>query len=143
MILTITNNQLLIESPWIDAFVASTGSFLIEYTHNCGEVITISPTLEDINDDDQFVLSIEDGVYLVTLINDTTSTLLKQTRCVSYITDETRCKMITKVEEQCDSKLVEKYIALQLVNDCTECDCTKACKIFESFIKDLNNECNC
>jgi len=144
MTITLVNNQMLIEDVWIDGFVNSTTDISVEYSHNCGESVILSPTLSDVNVDNQLVIDISEGAYYVTLLNITDpQTIGKQELCVVYITEETKCKIEDKVAEECDTQLISYYVALSLVNNC-ECKCDKACKIYEKLTNLINDhECNC
>jgi len=144
MTLTITDGVLLISDTWINEYILGGDSVDIQYTHNCGDTTTVSPATDDFNGSNQYELPVSTGIYYIKIIKAPDSDT-PQTKggCLSNLTETIRCKVVEKAEEGCD-KVVTYYIALQLVNNCTEeCDCEKACKIYEELNKILNNECNC
>lgn len=140
-----TNDQMLISDSWIDAFVDGTDEITISYKHNCGDLVTLNPSLSDINADNQYVLDIMEGVYYVTLTNTTDQNNIQtQNLCVVYLTEDTKCKVTEVIAEDYDLKIASYYTALNLVNSCTECKCDKACTIYDEFIKLIDNgNCNC
>ncbi len=141
MTITISNGLILIEDQWILDFLASTASIEILYKNNCGETVIVSPTISDFNDSNQYEITANEGIYFIQLNNLTTSE--DQTSCVSYITEATKCKIVDLVSQDCDEELVSYYIALTLVNQCENCTCDNACKIYDEMKKLLENDCNC
>ena len=143
MTATITNNILYLEDQWILDLVASTADLTISTTYNCGETVTVSLTAGDIVDD-QYSINVEEGPYYIVLTNITDpNNIQTKTLCAVNLTEETQCKVADKIEEKCNENLASYYVALQLVNNCSECTCEKACSIYEEILNILNNGCNC
>ena len=145
MTLTITNGQILIADPWIDALVAGTDTVTITYTYNCASTsTTVTPTAADINASNQYPLDVSEGPYYITLTNTTdANNLQSQSLCAVYLSDTTKATVQEKIQENCDIKLASYYTALTLTNSC-ECQCEKVCKIYSVFSTLISdNECNC
>jgi hypothetical protein len=148
MTITLTNNNLAITDAWITEFTDDpTIELSLQITHNCGTINEEDITLLMVDEDDTINIELLDGVYFISLINKTDpEALLTKSICLFSLSEATRCILFDKynnVDDKCFTELIELYTALNLINDCPECQCQKACTIYNEFINKLNNECCC
>lgn len=162
--MTITVNadctSIELESTLIDEFVGDyTLDFTITLTDCDSNTYSYTVLEEDVTEGDPNVLTITpeliisddatefpDGVFTVTLTLDDSGTLSTDVRCM-LVDCDLECQVFDYQAENLTSKIFMYYQALQLGENCDNCNCSGMCALYNKILDILGetteNDCGC
>lgn len=163
--MTITVNSdctsITIESTLVDAFVADpTLDFTITLTDCESTSYDYTITADEITEGDTNILTITpdliisasatefpDGVFTVTLATDDDGTVATDVQCM-LVDCDLECRVFDYQSENITSNIFQYYQALQLGENCDNCNCSGMCALYEKILNILDsnttdNDCGC
>lgn len=154
--LTVTNNNqdFVITSQAITDFVAGqpTPGFTIKLVsnYNCGDDIEKQLTIADVGGGSYTITPsfysmssvLSDGVYYISIVKTPTSGTPSEETICYFLDVNIKCDLEDYLADNLESDVFKYHMALEFVNDCSDCRCIDACVLHDELIRVINTTCN-